>query len=344
MKTRIFCLFAFLSLVGCGRILSSKRIQPTYTSEIAQTSSAIISSVPSSAKIINENTGCKKIAFIMFENTQRQTSDIYSICPDGTNYHRLTNDNILKASPTWSPDATQIAFVSSQYGINQIFIMSADGNTITQITFDYSNSSPIWLPDGKRIAFLTTDGKGLWWWRILHLDSKEIEQLSKPSYDFFFQTSAWSPDGMHIAYMSMEEQKERNDGSSQIHLKNIDGTNDQALTHDTWANINPIWSPDGSKIAFLSERDGINNIFALYIIDSDRSTVERVTKPMFPGASTTYSWLISTTYSWSPDGKNIVIGDGNLEHIYIITLADKQMKELPGLPGDAISAFPSWQQ
>ena len=77
----------------------------------------------------------------------------------------------------------------------------------------------------------------------------EVTQYSEPLYDFFFQTPAWSPDGQEIAYMSLIEQEQRNEGSSQIHVKNVDGSNDIALTNNIWANINPLWSPDGQKIA-----------------------------------------------------------------------------------------------
>jgi Tol biopolymer transport system component len=343
MKKRLVWILTFMSLVGCVPLLLSTRIGPITVSAIVPTSTTTILLVSSPTMLFNEKTECKKIAFVMFDNSQLQNSDIYTICPDGTNLRRLTNDSVLKSSPTWSPDGTRIAFSSSRSGANQIFTMNADGSGITQITFDYTNSSPIWLPDGTQIAFLTSDHKELWWWRIIRLEGKELTQLSIPSYDFFYQTPAWSPDGRRIAYMSMAEQKARNDGASQIHVKNTDGTNDEALTHDVWRNINPIWSPDGTKLAFLSEHLDTPNGFALYVMDSEGFDVKRLTESMFPISGSNYSWLISTTYSWSPDGQNIVIGDGNLEHIYLIDLADHQMKDLPGLPAESMTAFPSWQ-
>jgi TolB protein len=197
------------------------------------------------------------------------------------------------------------------------------------------NSLPVWLPDGLHIAFRTTDNQGLWWWRTAKLDGSAIEKISQPSYDFFSQTPAWSPDGTRIAYMSLEEQKKRNDGASQIHIKDIDGKNDYALTHDTWENATPVWSPDGRLIAFLSERHGEPNIFALYVMRADGAGVKQLSKPVYSD--------VSALFSWSPDGKQIAIGDVNIGHITIITIADGESQELLYLKdGEAIYA-PAWQ-
>jgi Tol biopolymer transport system component len=270
----------------------------------------------------------------MFDNPQRQNADIYTICPDGNDLVRLTHDSATDESPAWSLDGTKIAFVSSRSGTSQIYLMNADGSAPMQITFDYENSLPKWLPDGKHIAFLTTDAKGLWWWRVARIDGNEVKQLTEPSYDFFYQTPSWAPDGIRIAYMSLEEAKARNDGSSQIHVKNADGTDDHALTNDIWANINPVWSPDGMKLAFLSERDGTYNVFALYIMNSDGSDVHKLTEPIFED--------VSTSYSWSSDGKQIVIGDAHTGCIFIINLAMNSKAEALINEG-GIAFAPSWQ-
>lgn len=275
---------------------------------------------------------CNKIAFSEYDGVNY---DIYTVCSDGSQLVKLTNDPADDVNPAWSPDGTQIAFSSARSDHFQIYLMSADGKDVSLLTDDYENQFPVWLRDGKHIAFRTDDGKGLFWWRVLNLENSELTTLTEPSYDFFYQTPAWSPDGQRIAYMSLVEQQERNDGSTQIHVKNADGTNDVALTNDVWANFNPKWSPDGSKIAFLSERGGTYDMFALYIMNSDGTDVEQLTETGYPA---------DAVYSWSPDGKQIVISGNNLFNgINIIDVDSKTMHPLMAWTTPVNIYWPSWQ-
>lgn len=275
---------------------------------------------------------CKKIAFSEYDGLNY---DIYTVCPDGTQLVNLTNDASDDVDPAWSPDGTKIAFSSTRSGHFQIYIMSEYGEDVIALTSELENLKPVWLPDGKHIAFRTDDGKGLYWWRVINIENLELTQISEPSYDFFYQTPAWSPDGKRIAYMSLVEQQERNDGSSQIHVKNVDGTMDIALTHDAWANFNPKWSPDGTRIAFLSERGGSYEMFALYIMNADGTEVQQITDTGYPA---------DVVFSWSPDGKQIVIGNNNLfSGISIIDIETKNLQPLMEWSFPANVAFPTWQ-
>ncbi|NOH13277.1 MAG: hypothetical protein HND51_16680 [Chloroflexi bacterium] len=277
---------------------------------------------------------CKRIAFVLFNFVDFKNPDIYTACPDGSTLQQLTFDPSSDTDPVWSPDGERIAFTSERTGDNQIFVMDADGQSLLQLTFDYKNDLPVWLPHGGHIAFRTSDGQGLWWWRILDIASGEISDFTEPSFDFFYQTPAWSPDGQFIAYMSLLAQKERNDGASQIHVRAVNGSSDVALTNDTWANVKPIWSPDGEKIAFLSERDGNYHIFALYVMDSDGKNVQRLTEP---------SYTEMASFTWSLDGSQIAIGDIAFGHIYIFDLDTGNKREFLALQnGEAVLA-PSWQ-
>ena len=111
--------------------------------------------------------------------------------------------------------------------------------------------------------------------------------------------------------MSLYEQSARNDGASQIHVRDVEGTSDRALTWDTWANISPVWSPDGEQIAFLSERDGAYNSYALYVMGTHGEHVTKLSDAIFSESS---------LLSWSSDGTRIVVDklslpDGNIPDI-----------------------------
>ena len=135
--------------------------------------------------------------------------------------------------------------------------------------------------------------------------------------------------------MSLVEQKQRNDGSSQIHVKNVDGSNDTGLTSDIWANMNPVWSPDGIKIAFISERDGTYISFALYVMAKDGAKLQKLTDPIFSE---------NVTLTWSPDGQQIAIGsDVTIGKIYVIDIKTRDSRELLHLPDGEIASEPSWQ-
>ena len=282
-----------------------------------------------------QTSACSKIAFTL---TEQSDTEIYTACPDGSHLQNLTNHSAsADFQPAWSPDGTRIAFVSSRTGSNQIHIMNADGSHVSRITSDHENSFPIWLPAsrGKNIAFLSTDGKGLWGWQVINLENGEISQLTDPSYDYFFGTPAWSPDGKYSAYMSMVEQKQRNDGASQIHVRGGDGSNDIKVTDNLYANINPAWSPDGAQIAFLSEQDGIYGSFGLYLIDKDGSHQRKLSAPIFPENSRP---------TWSPDGSQIAISaDIGAGGIKIIDVQTGAIRELLKLPRGQSAANPAWQ-
>jgi TolB protein len=285
--------------------------------------------------IIQDRATCNRIAYTLYNYPSGNEADIYSVCTDGSNPLQLTDDPAADTSPAWSPDGKKIAFASLRSGQSQIFLMNADGSQTTQLTNDLQNEIPTWLPDGNRIAFLTTDGQGLWWWRVLDLQSGQISALSEPSYDFFYPKESWSPDGKRIAYMSLKEQEARNDGSSQIHVKNVDGSEDKALTNNIWANINPVWSPDSREIAFLSEMHGQYNIFALYVMNADGSHVRRLSEPIYSDTG--------VVYSWSPKGDQIAIADFFIGHITIVDVVSGKSHDLLSVSGEETYSSPAWQ-
>lgn len=98
----------------------------------------------------------------------------------------------------------------------------------------------------------------------------------------------WSPGGNHIVFQS-----NRFDGIEQIFIRNIDGTGEKQLTFTDEANHTPVFSPDGTKIAFQSERDGNREI---YVMNADGTNQTRLTDEETEDSHP----------KWSSDGRQII--------------------------------------
>jgi Putative metal-binding motif/WD40-like Beta Propeller Repeat len=74
-------------------------------------------------------------------------AEIFSLVPDGSGLLRLTDNNSVDLSPSWSPDSRQIAFISSRVGNSDVFVMNADGGNQHAVTFTaQEESDPDWGP------------------------------------------------------------------------------------------------------------------------------------------------------------------------------------------------------
>ncbi len=86
--------------------------------------------------------------------------DIYVADADGRNAVRLTTDPGLDLQPVWTPDGTQLVFVSSTTGVRQVHVMAADGSSARALTtLPGGAEEPTISPDGRRVAFTGYPGK-----------------------------------------------------------------------------------------------------------------------------------------------------------------------------------------
>jgi WD40 repeat protein len=214
---------------------------------------------------------------------------IWTMEANGSDQAQLTSGPAIDASPTYSPDGTQIAFARDDGGWS-IQVMNADGTeqtTVVPATAGVLNLEPAWSPDGTRIAWTRSALDGEVW--VVNSDGTEPGPLTSGI------EPRWSPDGTKIAFYDDDG------GNDEVFSINVDGTARTNLTNRPGSEeATPDWSPDGTQIAFISSRDGDSEIFKMQA----NGLVQ--TQLTFNGAG-----MEDDQPAWSPDGTRITweLGD-----------------------------------
>ena len=239
----------------------------------------------------------------VFPNT-RKTHGIWVMDADGSNQTNLFNSGgvfeVTFDNLSWSPDGSKIAFDSHWPPPHGIWVMDADGSNITQLTYppgSIIDIAPSWSPDGSKIAFHSTRGPvggsdaTPFKIYVMDADGSNLTRLTEGVYrgedrqrD---EAPSWSPDGSKIVFRSCSYGGGATGFTGcRIYVMDVDGSNQTPLAGvDSWSQIGdlaPSWSPDGSKIVFLSARDNRvdhprRESLEIYIMDADGSNPTRLT-------------------------------------------------------------------
>jgi Tol biopolymer transport system component len=229
-----------------------------------------------------------KIAFT------RNDSGIHVMNADGSSQIKLTNGS--DAFPTWSPDGTRIAFTRRQTSDSGIYVMNADGSSQIKLT-NGSDAFPAWSPDGTRIAFTRwqTSDSAIY---VINADGSDQTILTDESGINSYEP-VWSPTGTKIAYTRVVANQDGYLSPFQYdtYVIDADGKNRTRLTDFTYGSTEPVWSPDGNKIAFVSlELAWELNAGSIYVMNSDGTNPISISEESLSGCSSP---------TWSPDGTKI---------------------------------------
>lgn len=170
------------------------------------------------------------------DNEPENVPDIYMIDSTGENLLELVDDpENLDHSPRWSPDGSQILFISRRTGSAELTIMNSDGSDVVTLTDnDLDERSAAWSPDGEKIAF--TVGKGpnadLF---LIDKDGAPDSIVQLTSENSRIDSFSWSPDGRKIVFHSNIS------GNWDLWTINADGTELMQLTDDEFYDAYPDW-------------------------------------------------------------------------------------------------------
>ena len=240
------------------------------------------------------------------------------------NEHVLTRNEDTDLSPAWSPDGTQIAFVSdrSDYAEYRLYLMNRDGSAVHSLSTATAalGLSPVWSPTGENIALITNeklpDGRSKFL-RVVASDGTGDTRIAALGITGQIEPS-WSPDGKHLAFMVLDANLNpgiytiRSDGSE---MKRVATLQADRLS----------WSPIGTEILLCCAWD--SEASGLYIIDVATGEIRRISD-------------LTGDAEWSPNGSRIALFANQSQRLLIMNTAGEDVEILAVTDGAEEYLYP----
>ena len=244
----------------------------------------------------------QRLAFARSRPSGRPT-EIATTNASGADLRVLTHFDSASMAPTWSPDGLLAYFTLRDFPKSppnvvppaELYSMAQDGSDQRRLTHDRTiQTDPEWSPDGSTIAYSQ-------WYAVPHQpgvfdigvslidrDGNHPRVLLGELARRDVASMSWSPDGKRLVYEITTAQpngRTRRSRQSDLAIINVDGTGPRRLTRTAALETEPVWSPDGTRIAFASDRhvkhgrhlDRNGPAFEIYTMRADGTNIKRLT-------------------------------------------------------------------
>jgi len=244
----------------------------------------------SDARISPDGRQAAYVLTAIDQKKNRRISSIWMVALDGTAApRRLTAEGFNSNSPRWSPDGSRLAFLSARTAETtelpplhpQICILNMDGGE-AQVSSHLKNgvSAFQWSPDGKRFVAVSRSGPS----DEIAPDARKSDVRHYRHISYKFNDTGWFDDKRRHLWV----------------VNAASGKDSQITSGDDWNDTDPQWSPDSSRIAFVSDRtgqefDGGHNT-DVWVIPASGGTLAKISDHAFE----------DDLPRWSPDGQQIV--------------------------------------
>jgi len=221
--------------------------------------------------------GCQKepsIGKIVFTSSRDGNLEIYAMNGDGTDQRRITHNPANDTGPSWSSNGETILFASDRDGFWNIYTVQEDGTNVKQLTTGGgSNTSPSWAVNDTKILFVSSRDAVNGDLYLMNDDGSNVERLTNDA--MVKDTPVMTPAGDHIL-VTMNDKERLSIGSFSLSSKTM-----TLLTSPEHQSLYISISRDGSKVLYISAKDGNYEVYSMRIDGREQTRITSNTSDDF---------------------------------------------------------------